>query len=233
MHDHNDAACCGSAADTAPLAITAVDPVCGMVVDSAISRHVVTQENKSVWFCSAGCQARFEADPEKYAGGPPSSEPMSPEQLPDGTQYTCPMDPEIVRDEPGTCPICGMALEPMGVPDFDAGPNPELLDFTRRFWIGAALAIPLLLVAMGPMLGLPVREWLGHGWAAWLELILATPIVLWCGRPFFERGWTSIRTGNLNMWTLIAIGVGVAYVFSAIATLAPGVFPAAFRNANG
>lgn len=226
--DNRDAGCCstGNAIGSEP-SIVATDPVCGMSVEIASARHVSRVTGDPTYFCAASCKAKFEADPVKYENGPPP-----PEAMPAGTLYTCPMDPEIVRDGPDTCPICGMALEPMGPPSADAGPNPELVDFTRRFFVGLALAIPLMLVAMGPMLGMPVRSWLGNA-APGVELLLAAPIVLWCGLPFFQRGWMSVRTGNLNMWTLIAIGVGVAFVYSAVATLAPELFPQGFRGPSG
>ena len=153
--------------------------------------------------------------------------------MPKGTQYTCPMHPEIVRDKPGSCPICGMALEPMGVPTGDEGPNPELIDFTRRLWVSAVLSIPLLLITMGPMVGLPFREWLGERAAAWTELVLATPVVLWAAIPFFHRGYDSIVNRSPNMWTLISIGVGTAYVYSVVATLFPDIFPHQFRGHGG
>ena len=208
--------------------ISAEDHVCGMTVNRATARHVAKHEGGRFFFCSAGCQQKFEAEPEKYLAGRPAPEPM-----PAGTLYTCPMDPEIVQEGPGDCPICGMALEPMGVPAGDTGPNPELVDFTRRFWIGAALTLPVFLLAMAPHLGLPLRAWIGEGAANWIELVLATPVVLWAGRPFFQRGWKSILSGNLNMFTLIAMGVGAAYVFSLVATVAPQIFPAGFRGAGG
>ncbi|MEE9588541.1 MAG: heavy metal translocating P-type ATPase [Hyphomicrobiaceae bacterium] len=204
------------------------DPVCGMKVEMAAAQHASQHNGKEHYFCSSVCKAKFDDNPEKYAEGPPEAEAM-----PKGTLFTCPMDPEIVQEGPGICPICGMALEPMGVPTGDAGPNLELIDFTKRFWVGLALTVPLLIISMGPMVGLPVREWLGSRTAALIELLLATPVVLWCGRPFFERGWLSIKTGNLNMWTLIAIGVGVAYIFSLVATLLPGIFPPEFRTQDG
>ena len=205
-----------------------IDPVCGMTVDPATAKHKLEHNGKTVYFCNPKCKDKFAADPAKYADGPPAPEPA-----PAGTMYTCPMDPEIIQEGPGTCPICGMALEPMGIPTGDEGPNPELVDFTRRFWVGTILTIPVLILAMGPMLGLPIREWLGEPVAAWLELVLATPIVLWSGWPFFERGWTSIKTLKFNMWTLIAIGTGVAFVYSVVATVWPGVFPEGFRMENG
>ncbi len=208
--------------------LTAEDPVCGMSVNRATAKYMVRHNGEKFFFCNPRCQEKFEAEPEKYLEGRPAPEPM-----PEGTLYTCPMDPEIVRDHPDTCPICGMALEPMGVPAPDAGPNPELVDFTHRFRVGAVFTVPLLVIAMGPMVGLPIRDWLGPRLADWIELLLASVVVLWCGRPFFERGWLSVKTGNLNMWTLIAMGVGVAYLYSLVATVAPGIFPPAFRNPDG
>ena len=208
--------------------LTATDPVCGMSVERATARHFTRHEGKGFYFCSAGCKGKFEAEPEKYLGDRPAPEPM-----PKGTQYTCPMHPEIVRDKPGSCPICGMALEPMGVPTGDEGPNPELIDFTRRLWVSAVLSIPLLLITMGPMVGLPFREWLGERTAAWTELVLATPVVLWAAIPFFHRGYESIVNRSPNMWTLISIGVGTAYVYSVVATLFPDIFPHQFRGHGG
>ncbi|RWP20117.1 heavy metal translocating P-type ATPase, partial [Mesorhizobium sp.] len=208
--------------------LNATDPVCGMKVERATAKHFVRHEGKGFYFCSAGCKAKFEADPGNFLSGQPAPEPM-----PKGTQYTCPMHPEIIRDKPGSCPICGMALEPMGVPTGDEGPNPELVDFTRRFWVSAVLSIPLLLITMGPMLGLPFRDWLGEQPAAWIELALATPVVLWAAIPFFHRGWDSIVNRSPNMWTLISIGVGTAYVYSVVATLFPDIFPHQFRGHGG
>ena len=224
--------CCASCRDKFTKApenyLEANDPVCGMKVDRASAKHFSRHEGQAFYFCSAGCKTKFEAAPEKYLGDRPAPEPM-----PAGTQYTCPMHPEIIRDKPGSCPKCGMALEPMGVPTGEEGPNPELIDFTRRFWVSAALSIPLLVLAMGPMVGLPVRDWFGERLAVWIELVLATPVVLWAAWPFFHRGWESIVNRSPNMWTLIAIGVGVAYVYSVVATLAPGIFPHEFRGHGG
>ena len=208
--------------------LTATDPVCGMKVDRASARHFLKHEGQKHYFCSEGCMKKFEADPEKYRDGRPAPTPA-----PKGTKYTCPMHPEIVRDGPGDCPICGMALEPMGVPTGEEGPNPELVDFTRRFWVSAALSLPLLVVAMGPMLGLPVRDWIGEPLAGWLELALATPVVLWAALPFFRRGWASVLNRSPNMWTLISLGVGAAYIYSVVATLFADIFPHEMRGHGG
>ncbi|NLS03895.1 heavy metal translocating P-type ATPase [Rhizobium sp. P32RR-XVIII] len=206
--------------------LTAKDPVCGMSVDRSTAQHFLKHEGEKFYFCSAGCKAKFEADPQAYRDG---SRP-GPKPMPKGTQYTCPMHPEVISDHPGDCPKCGMALEPMGIPPEDEGPNPELVDFTRRLWISAALAIPLLALSMGPMLGLPLREAIGEPLSSWIELVLATPVVLWAALPFFRRTFASLRNRSPNMWTLIGLGVGTAYVYSVVATLAPGLFPMSFRG---
>ncbi|MEZ5933083.1 MAG: heavy metal translocating P-type ATPase [Alphaproteobacteria bacterium] len=206
-----------------------VDPVCGMRVDAESAKHHTTFDGKDFYFCSARCREKFEQAPNDYLGERPAPEPM-----PEGTKYTCPMHPEIVRDAPGDCPICGMALEPMGVPAADEGPNPELIDFRRRFWVGAVLTIPLLALTMGPLVGLGfLREALGERLAMWVELVLATPVILWSGWPFFVRGVKSVVNRSLNMFTLIAMGVGAAYLFSLVAVLLPGIFPDGFRDAEG
>jgi len=208
--------------------LTAKDPVCGMSVDRSTAKHFLKHEGEKFYFCSAGCKAKFKASPGDYLdGNRPEAKPM-----PKGTQYTCPMHPEIVADHPGDCPKCGMALEPMGIPPADEGPNPELVDFTRRFWISAALAVPLLALTMGPMIGLPLREMIGEARAVWLELALATPVVLWAAIPFFRRAWASLVNRSPNMWTLIGLGVGTAYLYSLVATLAPGLFQMSIRG-NG
>ncbi|TJW03807.1 MAG: heavy metal translocating P-type ATPase [Mesorhizobium sp.] len=208
--------------------LTATDPVCGMSVDRATARHFSRHEGQGFYFCSAGCKARFEAEPAKYLGGKPE-----PQAMPKGTQYTCPMHPEIIRDKPGACPICGMALEPMGVPTGDEGPNPELVDFTRRFWVSAVLSVPLLIFAMAPMLGLTFSGSIDDRAKVWVELALASPVVLWAAFPFFHRGWESVLNRSPNMWTLISLGVGAAYLYSVIATLFPDIFPHQFRGHNG
>ena len=171
--------------------------------------------------------------PQRDAVAPDSAYDTVPEGF-SGTVYTCPMHPEVRRPGPGECPLCGMALEAEGVPSAEEGPNPELVDFTRRFWVAAALTVPLLILTMTPFIGLEeVRGVFGERLALWIELVLATPVVLWSGWPFFARGWRSFRTLNLNMFSLIAMGVGAAYVFSVVAVLAPGIFPAGFRDAAG
>jgi P-type Cu+ transporter len=208
--------------------IQSTDPVCGMTVNRATARHMAKHTGERFYFCSGGCKDKFEARPEHYLEGRPEPEPM-----PEGTIYTCPMDPEIEQVGPGDCPICGMALEPKGVPAADAGPNPELVDFKRRFAVGAVLSVPLLVLTMGPMLGLPIREWIGERLTLWLEFALATPVVLWAGWPFLVRGARSFRTMNLNMFSLIGMGVAAAYLFSVVAVLAPELFPAGFRDEQG
>lgn len=206
--------------------LTAMDPVCGMNVDRATARHFLKHEGEKVYFCSTGCKTRFEADPAAYRDG---SRPAAA-AMPKGTLYTCPMHPEVVSDHPGDCPKCGMALEPMGVPPADEGPNPELVDFTRRLWVSAALSIPLLAISMGPMVGLPLRGWIGEQLSSWIELFLATPVVVWAALPFFRRAWASLVNRSPNMWTLIGLGVGTAYLYSVVATLAPDLFPHTFRS---
>ncbi len=208
--------------------MTATDPVCGMNVTRADAKHFARHEGRGFYFCSGRCKDKFEAEPEKYLAGVPAPEPM-----PEGTKYTCPMHPEVISDKPAACPKCGMALEPMGIPTGEEGPNPELIDFTRRFWISAALSIPILLISMGPMAGLPFRDWIGEPTATWVELLLAAPVVLWAAIPFFHRGWQSIVNRSPNMWTLIAIGVGTAFLYSVVATVAPGIFPHQFRGHGG
>ena len=205
----------------------AKDPVCGMSVTMSPEARQADYEGETFYFCSDKCQTRFEADPIYYASGTASDHSMTPKA---GTQYTCPMHPEIVRDEPGACPICGMALEPM-VPSDE--PSEELTDFTRRMWISAAAAVPLVILTMGELVGLPVRDWIGHRLATYIEFVLATPIGLWAAKPVFGRGWATIVNRSPNMWTLIAIGVGAAYLYSLVATFLPGVFPDEYRMGAG
>jgi Cu+-exporting ATPase len=214
---------------------TAIDPVCGMTVKIEGARHTHRHGAGTSYFCSAGCREKFIADPERYLDAAAKARAAEAEAKaqPQGTLYTCPMHPEVVQVGPGNCPKCGMALEPKGVPPADAGLNPELVDFTHRLWIGAALTVPILVIAMGPDLGLPLHRWLSPQAAGWIELILATPVVLWCGWPFLQRGWASIVNRSPNMWTLISIGVLVAYAYSLVAVLAPDLFPPDFQMHGG
>lgn len=204
--------------------LTETDPVCGMTVDPTTTAQV--EHACHVYhFCSAGCRTKFVADPEAYLGGKPGPEPKATA----GEKWTCPMHTQIRQQGPGTCPICGMALEPEE-PSFDDTPNPELIDFTRRLWVAGILAVPLLAVSMfAEMLKVQI---VSPAISPWVQLALTAPIVLWAGWPFFSRGWTSVRTGHLNMFTLIAIGVGTAFFYSLVATLAPGIFPPTFRMAG-
>jgi Cu+-exporting ATPase len=229
------AACCGGQGDhgghahhhdQAAASRAVKDPVCGMNVDPATSKHRFEHQATTFHFCSARCREKFAADPAKYL------EKKEPAQnAPAGTIYTCPMHPEIRQVGPGSCPICGMALEPE-VASLDAAPNHELIDMTRRFWIGAVLALPPVVLEMGGHLAGP-HNWIDPTLSNWIQFVFATPVVLWAGFPFFVRGAQSLITRNLNMFTLIAMGTGVAYVYSVIATLAPQLFPAAFRAHGG
>jgi Cu+-exporting ATPase len=206
------------------------DPVCGMIVDPGTTEYHAHHEDQDYHFCSAGCRTKFVADPDHYLS--PDREGQA-EDVPAGTIYTCPMHPEIRQQGPGSCPICGMALEPETV-SLDSGPDPEYLDMRRRFWISAAFSLPLFLYAMGDMIpGRPFQSWFDPATANWIQLLLASPVVLWGAWPFFVRAVQSIRTMNLNMFTLIGLGVVVAYGFSLVATFFPGVFPTAFRGHDG
>ena len=207
-----------------PSATGVIDPVCGMTVDPATAKHKAEHQGQTYYFCSAGCRTKFVATPAKY---------LEKVEAPviAGAIYTCPMHPEIRQEGPGSCPICGMALEPLTV-TAESGPNHELIDMTRRFWIGLALALPVFILEMGGHLtGLTML--LGQQLSNWLQFALATPVVLWAGWPFFVRGWQSLLTRNLNMFTLIALGTGVAWSYSVIATFAPQIFPDAFRDMHG
>jgi Cu+-exporting ATPase len=224
--DHQHNANCDHSSHGSPTgqdnsaAESVIDPVCGMTVAVNAGKPTAAYSGTDYHFCGQSCKKRFEADPVFYLSG---NHKKKQKAAPKNALYTCPMDPEIVQEGPGTCPVCGMALEPMdGVSE---GPNHELQDFTRRLWVSIAAAVPLLILTMGPMIGLPIRNWMGESTALWLELILATPVVLWVAQPFFQRGWTSVRTWNLNMWTLIMLGVGAAYLYSLVAVFAPGLFP--------
>ena len=213
--------------DAAATDVTVKDPVCGMTVDPHTAKHRHVHGGQPYYFCSGRCREKFAAEPLKYLSSGATVTPP----VPPGTIYTCPMHPEIRQEGPGSCPICGMALEP-DVISADSGPNPELADMTRRFWIGLALALPVFVLEMGGHLT-GLHQWIGQQNSNWVQLVLATPVVLWAGLPFFERGWASVRTGNLNMFTLIAMGTGVAWIYSVIGTLLPGLFPASMRAADG
>ncbi|HLW91577.1 MAG TPA: heavy metal translocating P-type ATPase [Roseiarcus sp.] len=205
------------------------DPVCGMSVTIATAKHQAEHGGKTYYFCSGRCREKFVAEPVLFIAEPSAQPALKP--APAGAIYTCPMHPQIRQPGPGNCPICGMALEPE-VATAAAGPSPELKDMTRRFWVGLILSVPVLALEMGRHLtGLHVM--LAAQTSNWIQFVLATPVVLWAGWPFFERGWASLKTRNFNMFTLIAMGIGVAWVYSVVATVAPGAFPPAFRGADG
>jgi P-type Cu+ transporter len=225
-------------------AAKARDPVCGMSVDPATAKHRVEHAGQTFYFCSPGCRTKFESDPARYldkkpAGNrheahdhahPAPARAKAPE-MPSGTIYTCPMHPEIRQVGPGNCPICGMALEPETV-TAETGPNPELVDMTRRFWIGTVVTAPVLALEMGGHLT-NLHMLLGQQLSNWLQFLFATPVVIWAGWPLLVRGWQSVRTRNLNMFTLIAMGTGVAWLYSVVATAIPSAFPPAFRGPDG
>jgi Cu+-exporting ATPase len=226
-HPHNHAsghACCGAKASDG--AATVKDPVCGMSVDPTATAHRASHDGQDYFFCSAGCRTKFIGEPMRYLNPPVEAEPAVP-----GAIYTCPMHPEIRQEGPGSCPICGMALEPETV-TAEAPPNHELIDFTRRFWVGLVLTLPVFALEMGGHLA-NLHMFIPGQMSNWIQFALATPVVLWCGWPFFERGWTSLRTRRLNMFTLIAMGVGVAWLYSVVAVVAPTLFPPAFLKADG
>jgi Cu+-exporting ATPase len=221
-------ACCHASHAPAADPAIAIDPVCGMKVKVAGAKNTTVHEGQTYYFCNPKCLQKFTADPVRYLK--PEEAPPAPPVAP-GAIFTCPMHPEIRQVGPGSCPICGMALEPAEI-SLDDGPNEELVDMTRRLWIGGALAVPLVALDMGGHL-FDLHRLLPHGLVPWLLMALATPVVLWAGWPFFVRGGQSVRTGHLNMFTLIALGTGVAWAYSVIATLAPGLFPAGLRGADG
>jgi Cu+-exporting ATPase len=225
MTDHLDTHAPASPAEAMPPRL-ARDPVCGMTVDPATSTHRAEHGAQTYHFCSADCRAKFVADPGHYAS-PVQAAPA----IPAGTIYTCPMHPEIRQIGPGACPICGMTLEP-ATASRDPGPNAELVDMTRRFRICLVPTLMVFVLEMGGHLAgaeMPIAGQTSN----WIQLALASPVVLWGGAPFFARGWASLRTARLNMFTLIAMGIGVAWLFSLIAVLAPGIFPASFRGMDG
>jgi Cu+-exporting ATPase len=213
-HHHHDRAAEG-----------AIDPVCGMTVNPHTTKHRVEHRGHTYHFCSAGCRTKFANDPQKYLGK------REPGPVAEGAVYTCPMHPEIRQVGPGFCPICGMALEPE-IAGSESGPNPELVDMTRRFWIGLVLSLPVLALEMGGHLT-NLHMLLGKSLSNWIQFALATPVVLWAGWPFFVRAWQSVVTRNLNMFTLIAMGTGVAWIYSVVGVVAPQLFPPAFRDADG
>ena len=206
---------------------SAIDPVCGMAVDPHTTPHRHTYQGRPYYFCSAGCRTKFAADPAQYVLPTATAAPF----IAAGTIYTCPMHPQIRQVGPGACPICGMALEPELV-SAEGTPNPELANMTRRLWIGLALSLPVVALEMGGHL-VDLHGVINQSTSNMLQFILATPVVLWAGWPFFVRGWQSLVTRNLNMFTLIAMGTGVAFLYSVVATLAPGLFPPAFRSHDG
>ena len=234
--DHAKHSCCSGKHGTddhrvqashAPADGKVEDPVCGMDVDPHTAKHRATHEGHPYYFCSNGCREKFVADPLKYL----TKTTAKPAPVDESAVYTCPMHPEIRQTGPGSCPICGMALEPL-VASTDAGPNHELIDMTRRFWIGLVLTVPVFALEMGSHLT-GLDHLIARANSNWVQLALATPVVLWAGWPFFQRGWASLRSMNLNMFTLIAMGTGVAWLYSVLATFAPQIFPAAFRAVDG
>ena len=234
-HHHHDAPAKGGV----------IDPVCGMTVDPQTAKHRADYGGQTYYFCNPSCRTKFVADPQKYLGkrepdlGPARDRSLSAQvgssrlAMPviEGAIYTCPMHPEIRQIGPGPCPICGMALEPEMV-TADSGPNPELADMTRRFWIGLVVALPVMVLEMGGHFVGP-HDWVEPTLSNYIQFAFATPVVLWAGWPFFVRGAQSLVTRNLNMFTLIGMGTGVAYVYSVIATFAPDIFPDAFRGHGG
>ena len=224
-HDHHPHALDGDASE---LRERQRDPVCGMLVDPRTTPYRQQHAGRPYFFCSAGCQSKFSDNPTKYLA---RSELTAPPAAPEGTIYTCPMHPQIRQVGPGFCPICGMALEPDLV-TATSGPNPELADMTRRFWLGLVLALPVVILEMGGHFA-NLHMIIGPQWSNWLQFLFATPVVLWAGWPFFVRGWQSLLTRNLNMFTLIAMGTGVAWLYSVIAVLLPDIFPPAFRGPDG
>lgn len=224
----------GSAHDTVGAATMdrEIDPVCGMTVDPAAGKPYFDYRGRRYHFCGQGCRTKFAADPERYLA-PKAEAPAAP--APPGTLYTCPMHPEVQQDHPGPCPLCGMALEPL-VPTLETGENAELAAMRRQFWLALGLAVPVVLLAMGghlPGIGPALARRLSPAASNWAQLVLATPIVFWAGSFVFVRGWHSLVNRSLNMFSLIALGTGTAYLYSVAATLAPGLFPAGFRGPDG
>lgn len=227
-HQHRDPAPVGPSDSGTDV----VDPVCGMTVVPATSKHRSKHGGDVVHFCSASCKAKFDADPTRYSLAEKPTVTAAPAAA--QSEWTCPMHPEIVRAAPGSCPICGMALEPR-VATVEEGPSAEYLDMRRRFWVSVPLALGTLVLVMGDAFlpGTPVASTLSATTRLWLEMLLAIPVCTWAAWPFYERAVASVRHRSLNMFTLIGLGVGVAFGFSLVATLVPGIFPATFRDANG
>jgi len=234
-HTNDHAAGLGNGASDPGVENSLTDPVCGMRVDPVTAKHKADYAGQTYYFCSAGCRAKFVADPLKYVARNDADhsphQHRTPAPASGGSDadviYTCPMHPQIRQKGPGHCPICGMALEPLNAAEAD-GPNPELIDMSRRFWIGLALALPVFLLEMGGHL-FDLHHLIAPQVSVWIQFALSTPVVLWAGWPFFVRGWASLVNRSLNMFTLIALGIGAAYGYSVIATLVPGIFPATLR----
>lgn len=215
-----------------PAAHAVKDPVCGMDVDPHGAEHRSEHTGRAYYFCSAHCKTTFDTSPGKFVDAPLTPAKTHTTAEGETAEYTCPMHPEIRQSGPGSCPICGMALEPV-VFSADTGANPELADMSRRFWIGLVLALPVVVLEMGGHLFPSLHDVISPKTSIWIQLVLATPVVLWAGWPFFVRGWISVRTMNLNMFTLIAMGTGVAWIYSVVATLVPGIFPDSFMSMGG
>jgi Cu+-exporting ATPase len=234
-HDHGpaDGACGKQGTPSAQTlqhasAQSVIDPACGMTVDPHTAKHSAEHVGHTYHFCSAGCREKFIADPQRYLGDGAGAHA---DAAPPGTIYTCPMHPEVQQVGPGTCPKCGMALEPMLPADEEA--NAELASVRRRFWIATVLALPLLLVAMVPHLTGMHFDAITAQVLRWAELLLAAPLVLWLGRDYYRRGWLGVLNRSPNMYTLIGLGVLVAFVYSLVAMFAPALFPPRMRDANG
>src|SRR5579864_1188358 len=211
-------------------AVKVKDPVCGMMVDPQKTPHRAHYRDQDYFFCNPKCREKSEADPAKYVA-PKTQEPVAA-SMP-GTIWTCPMHPQIRQPQPGSCPICGMALEPVGAAE-ETGPSAELIDMSRRFWIGAALALPVVLLEMGAHFpALSLHEYISPEVSLWAQFALGSPVVLWAGWPFIVRGWASLRNRSLNMFSLISLGVGAAYLYSLAATFMPALFPAGLRQEDG
>ena len=205
------------------------DPVCGMRVEPQSSAHHFDHNGQTYWFCCSGCRIKFQADPEKYLNRDSTAADEAAD-LPEGTQFTCPMHPEVVQVGPGDCPLCGMSLQPMEPVLSAEEENHELVDFTKRLRVGIVLGLPVVVLAMAPHLGVALHDFISHSVSNWLQMLLSTPVVLWCGWPFLKRGWASVKNRALNMFTLIALGTGTAYLFSVVLVLMPQLFEPVFGS---